>query len=86
MAKIGGIKSFFQKLSFKTGLIVLALCVLFYVISFAQMSLNISVTLKTVLWIVFFGLAKTAQYLAIVILGVDGVRRIKSWFSKTSRN
>jgi phosphoglycolate phosphatase len=35
-----------------------------------------------VLFIVFFGLAKTAQYSGLAIVGVKGWQRIKSWFKR----
>ncbi len=44
------------------------------------MLLPISVETKGVLWVVFFGLAKTAQYGGITILGVEGYRRVKAYF------
>ena len=74
--------NWFKSLSFKTGLIVLSLCIPFYILSFAQMGLDISYTLKGILWIIFFGLAKTFQYSGLAILGVDGVKRLKSWWNK----
>ncbi len=46
------------------------------------MLLPIRATAKGVLWVVFFGLAKTSQYTALAILGVDGWRRLKSTFKK----
>jgi phosphoglycolate phosphatase len=49
------------------------------VISFAQMLLPISVGAKSVLWFVFFGLAKTAQYSGLLIIGKAGIERIKNW-------
>ena len=80
------IKSFLSRLSFRTGVIVLAVCVLCYIISFAQMLLPISAAAKSVLWFIFFGLAKTAQYSALAILGVEGWRRVKAKFNKNSTN
>ena len=71
-----------QSLSFRTGVIVLSICVPCYIISFAQMLLPISVEAKTALWVVFFGLAKTTQYAGLTILGVEGWKRVKSWFKK----
>ena len=65
-------------MSFTTGMIVLAVCVLCYVVSFAQMTLPISTESKAVLWVVFFGLAKATQYTAILILGKEGVRRVRN--------
>lgn len=74
------IKQLLQGLSFKTGVIVLALCIPFYIISFAQMALPISTEMKGMLWVVFFGLAKTFQYGGLTILGVDGWKRLKAYF------
>lgn len=74
------IKDWLKKLSFKTGAIVLALCIPFYILSFAQMSLDISYTMKGILWVVFFGLAKTFQYAGLAILGIEGFKRIKLLF------
>ena len=54
-------KGWLARLSFRTGVIVLVMCVPFYIISFAQMALPISASAKGVLCFVFFGLAKTAQ-------------------------
>ena len=48
------IKLFLSRLSVRTGIIVLVVCVLCYIISFAQMLLPISTTAKGVLWFVFF--------------------------------
>jgi phosphoglycolate phosphatase len=62
--------------------VVLASCVLFYLLSFAQALLPISAEAKSVLFIVFFGLAKTAQYSGLAIVGVKGWQRIKSWFKR----
>lgn len=74
------IKEWLGKLSFRTGLIVLLFCIPCYVISFAQMALPISVSAKSVLWILFFGLAKTFQYGGLTILGAEGIKRVKSWW------
>ncbi len=76
------VKSWLQGLSFRTGVIVLLLCIPFYILSFAQMALPISAKTKGVLWVVLFGLAKTFQYGGITILGVEGVKRIKSRLKK----
>ena len=70
-----------QSLSFRTGVIVLSLCVPCYFISFAQMLLPISVEAKTALWVVF-GMAKTFQYGGLTILGVEGYRRLRAYFSR----
>ena len=74
-----------SKLSFRQGVVVLVVCVLFYVASFAQMALPISTQAKSVLWIVLFGCAKTAQYTGLAIVGVEGWRRIKRYLGITKR-
>ncbi|MBQ7213721.1 MAG: hypothetical protein IJS25_04235 [Bacteroidales bacterium] len=77
------LKVWLNGLSFRTGVIVLLLCIPCYVISFAQMALpGLSVQAKGILWTVFFGLAKTFQYGGLTILGAEGVRRLKSRFCK----
>lgn len=74
------IQAFLKRFSFRTGVVVLALCIPCYIISFAQMALPISAAAKGVLWFVFFGLAKTFQYGGLTILGVDGIKRVKDWW------
>ncbi|WP_255396540.1 hypothetical protein [Prevotella sp. khp7] len=54
----------------------------FYILSFAQMLLPISVAAKGILWTVLFGLAKTCQYGGLTILGVEGYKRLKNKFKK----
>jgi phosphoglycolate phosphatase len=76
------VKVYLSRLSFRTGVIVLSLCIPFYILSFAQMALPISATAKSILWFILFGLAKTTQYSGLAILGVEGWRRVKSWFKK----
>ena len=76
------LKHWLQSLSFRTGVIVLLCCIPFYILSFAQMLLPISVTAKGVLWTILFGLAKTCQYGGLTILGVEGYKRLKSKFKK----
>lgn len=63
-------------------MIVLLCCIPFYILSFAQMLLPISVAAKGVLWTVLFGLAKTCQYGGLTILGVEGYRRLKNMLRK----
>ncbi|MBO7282329.1 MAG: hypothetical protein J6U73_02855 [Alistipes sp.] len=72
------IKSFLSRLSIRTGIIILIICVVCYIISFAQMLLPISAAAKGVLWFIFFGLAKTTQYTALAILGVKGWRALRT--------
>lgn len=76
------IKSILERLSFRTGVIILALCVPCYILSFAQMALPISAAAKGVLWFVLFGLAKLTQYTGLAIIGVEGWQMLKSKFSK----
>lgn len=76
------IKTWLSKLSFRTGVIVLVLCIPFYILSFAQMALPISASAKGVLWFILFGMAKTCQYGGLTILGVEGVKRLKAKFKK----
>ncbi|MBR2428358.1 MAG: hypothetical protein IKB15_00045 [Alistipes sp.] len=74
------IKRWLAGLSFRTGVIILASCVVFYILSFAQMLLPISPAAKGVLWFILFGMAKTTQYMGLAIVGVEGWRRIKGYF------
>lgn len=77
------LKSYLAGLSFRTGVVVLSSCVLFYLLSFAALALPVSAALRGALWFVLFGCAKTAQYGGLLILGVEGVRRVKKWFGRT---
>ena len=79
---LDAIKQWLGRLSFRTGVIVMLLCVPCYVFSFAQMALPISAKAKGVLWVVFFGLAKTFQYGGLTILGVEGWKRLKARFRR----
>lgn len=79
---LGKIKTWLAGLSFRTGVIVLLSCIPFYILSFAQMALPISVEAKGVLWFILFGMAKTCQYGGLTILGVEGVRRLQAYFKK----
>ena len=82
---IARVKSSLARLSFGQGVVVLLLAVVFYVASFAQMALPISAKAKSVLWIVLFGCAKTAQYTGLAIVGVEGWRRIKAYLKLNKR-
>ena len=75
-------KQWLAGLSFRTGVIVLSSCVLFYILSFAALALPVSAALRGALWFVLFGCAKTAQYGGLLILGVEGVKRVKKWFGR----
>lgn len=81
---VAKIKEALSRLSFRTGVIVLGSCVIFYILSFAQMLLPISAAAKGVLWFILFGMAKTTQYTGLAIIGVEGWKRVKQWFK--SRN
>lgn len=74
------VKVWLTSLSYRTGIAVLVACAIFYAISFAQMLLPISVTAKGCLWVIFFGLAKTAQYSALLILGKAGIESLRKKF------
>lgn len=78
------LKEWLGRFSFRTGIIVLAMCIPFYIISFTQMALPISTAAKGVLWVIFFGLAKTAQYGGLTILGAEGIRRLKELWQRKS--
>lgn len=73
------LKNLLSKLSFRTGVIILISCVVFYILSFVQAFLPLSTSTKGVLFIVFFGLAKTTQYTGLAIVGVQGWQRIKAY-------
>lgn len=75
-------KQWLSGLSFRTGIIVAALCAICYIVSFAQILLPISPTAKGILWTIFFGLAKTFQYTALLIMGSAGLTRVKSLFRR----
>lgn len=80
------IKTWLGRLSFRTGVIVLAMCIPFYILSFAQAALPIDAATKGVLWVVLFGMAKTCQYGGLTILGSEGLKRIKVWWNKSEGN
>ena len=79
---VNRINTFLKRFSFKTGLIILSLCIPFYILSFAQMALDFSYSVKGILWVIFFGLAKTFQYAGLAIIGVEGIKRLKKWWYK----
>lgn len=80
---LNNLRQWLNRLSFRTGVIVLLCCIPCYILSFAQMALPISTTLKSVLWFILFGMAKTLQYGGLTILGVEGVKRLKQFFRKS---
>ncbi|MBE6318843.1 MAG: hypothetical protein E7081_07725 [Bacteroidales bacterium] len=79
------LKIWLQGLSFRTGVVVIILSVICYVISFAQILLPIGTSAKWVIWFVFFGMAKTFQYSGLAILGVAGIQRLKRFWKKKKR-
>ena len=85
MSKFARAKQWLTGLSFRTGVIVLACCVPCYIFSFAQAALPISLELKGVLWVIFFGLAKTFQYAGLLILGKEGLRRYRGVIMRNLR-
>lgn len=76
------IKKFLSLLSFRTGVIVFISCIPLYILSFAQLALPISPTLKGILWATLFGMAKAAQYAGLTILGAKGLKRLKRYFKR----
>lgn len=81
------LRGWLSGLSFRTGVVVLLLCVPFYVASFAQALLPsslLSPAAKGALWVMLFGMAKTCQYAGLTILGVKGWRRLKAHFRRSS--
>ncbi len=76
------IKSYLQKLSFRTGVIVLLMCIPFYLLSFVQVFFPVSTATKGILFTVFFGLAKSFQYGGIAILGKEGYKQVKGYFRR----
>ena len=59
------IQTWLQGLSFRTGVIVLLMCIPFYLLSFAQLAIPsqyLSIENKGVLFVILFGSAKTCQY------------------------
>lgn len=76
------VKSKLQNLSFRTGVIVLMMCIPFYFLSFVQVFFPVSTAMKGILFTVFFGLAKSFQYGGIAILGTEGYKRVKGYFKR----
>lgn len=79
-AAVERVKTWIGGLSMRTGWILAALCGVCYCISFGQMLLPLSLGAKGVLWFVFFGLAKTFQYSALLILGGGVAVRLRRKF------
>ena len=79
------LKSRLAQLSFRTGLWVLAGCAVSYLLAFLPLLFPLSLKTKGGLWFVFFGLAKTLQYTALLILGKEGAHRIRDWWRERKR-
>ena len=82
---VARIKHALSRLSFRTGVIILAVCVVFYILSFVQALLPLTATTRSTLFIIFFGMAKLTQYTALTILGVKGWRRLKAMLKRDKR-
>ena len=79
------IQTWLQGLSFRTGVIVLLMCIPFYLLSFAQLAIPsqyLSIENKGVLFVILFGSAETCQYGGLTILGVEGYKRVKGWIKR----
>lgn len=85
------IKLWLSKLSFRTGVIVLALCVLCYIIAFIPIipCVNewglvswMNPYVKGLWWTAWIGLAHVFKYSCIAILGVEGFKRVKAFFRR----
>lgn len=80
------IKSFLKRFSFRTGVVILLMCIPFYVFSFVQMALPLDIEVKGVLWVVLFGMAKMFQYTGITIIGANGVKKLKAFIFSSKKN
>ena len=76
------IKSYLQKLSFRTGVIVLLMCIPFYLLSFVQVFFPVSTATKGILFTVFFGLAKSFQYGGIAFFWEEGYKQEEGYFRR----
>lgn len=83
-AKFNKLKNWLSGLSFRTGLIVLGCCIPCYLLSFGFLALDINLVLRGILWAAFFGLAKTFQYGGLLILGKEGISRLKAYWRRKS--
>ncbi|MBP5457867.1 MAG: transporter suffix domain-containing protein [Paludibacteraceae bacterium] len=81
----GRIQEFLQRFSFRTGVIIMALSLPLYIVAFAQAFLSIPTTTKTILFFVFYLLAKLLKYMGLAIVGVEGWERIKRRWKKNIR-
>lgn len=79
------VKAYLAQFTFRQGVVVLVICVLCYIASAVQALLPFSAATKSILFIIFFGMAKLTQYVGLAIVGVDGWRRIKEYFKRRKR-
>lgn len=82
---IDNAKAYLAQFTFRQGVVVLVICVLCYIASAVQALLPFSAATKSVLFIIFFGMAKLTQYVGLAIVGVEGWRRIKAYFRLRKR-
>lgn len=80
ISRFARLKNWLTGLSYRTGVIVLLSCIPLYALSFAQFALPINIGIKSFLWVVLFGLAKTAQYGGLTILGTRGIKHLRDWW------
>lgn len=76
------IRQLLSKLSFRTGVVVFSLCIPCYIFSFAQFALPGDLESGIVLWALFFGLGQVFQYTGRIILGTEGIKRLKRHFGR----
>ena len=76
------IRQLLSKLSFRTGVVVFSLCIPCYIFSFAQFALPADLESQIVLWALFFGLGQVFQYTGRIILGTEGIKRLKRHFGR----
>ena len=80
-----------SKLSFRTGVIVLVMCILFHIIAFLPIipwvkdwSLIswMNPYVKGLWWTAWIGIAHVFKYAGLAILGVEGYKRVKAFFRR----
>ena len=76
------IRQLLSKLSFRTVIVVFSLCIPCYIFSFAQFALPNDLESQIVLWALFFGLGQVFQYIGRIILGTEGIKRLKRHFGR----
>lgn len=76
------VRSWLSRLSFRTGVIVLVLCVILHVAAFVPLAFDLSAQFKAIWWFWCFGAAKATQYTGLAIVGAEGVKRLRRYFKK----